>query len=79
MIERKGLALVFAVQIPKFQKHLYGKEFVLQTNHQPSAYIQIDSTRIICWVFYLQNYRFRTQSIKGTEKVGADFMSRLCK
>ena len=80
VIERECLALVFAVR--KFQKYLYGKEFVLQTDHQPLAYIQrckIDSARIMRWALYLQNYRFRIQSIKGTKNIGADCMSRLCK
>ena len=38
VIEGECLALVFAVL--KFQKYLYGKEFVLRTDHQPLGYFQ---------------------------------------
>ena len=60
---------------------LSGTNFLLQTDHQPLAYIQhckIDGARIMNWALY-QNYRFRIQSIRGTENVGADCMSRLSK
>ena len=30
--------IVFAIK--KFEKYLYGKEFILQTDHKPLAYIQ---------------------------------------
>ena len=78
VIERECLAIVFAIK--KFQKYLYGKEFVLQTDHQPLAYIQrckIESGRIMRWALFLQNYRFRIEAIKGSDNIGADYLSRL--
>lgn len=77
-IERECLALVFAIK--KFEMYLYGKEFVLHTDHRPLSYIQkckVENSRILRWSLFLQNYRFRIEAIKGTENVSADYMSRL--
>jgi hypothetical protein len=65
VIERECLAIVFGVK--KFQKYLYGKEFVLHTDHRPLSFIQkckIESGRIMIWSLFLQNYRFRVEAIK---------------
>jgi len=78
VIERECLAIVFAVQ--KYQKYLYGTEFILHTDHRPLTYIQkckTESARIMRWSLFLQNYSFRIESIKGTENVAADYLSRL--
>ena len=78
VIERECLAIVFAIR--KFEKYLYGKEFTLQTDHQPLAYIQrcqVDNSRIMRWALFLQNYQFVIEAIKGSENVGADYLSRL--
>ena len=48
VIEREWLAIVLGIR--KFQKYLYGAEFVLQTDHAPLSYIQkckIESGRIM--------------------------------
>ena len=77
VIERECLAIVFAVQ--KYQKYLYGTEFVLHTDHRPLSYIQkckTDSARIIRWSLLLQNYSFRMEAIKGSENYAADYLSR---
>ncbi len=77
VIERECLAIVYGVK--KFQKYLYGKEFIIQTDHAPLSYIQkcrAESGRIMRWSLFLQNYRFRIEAIKGSENVGADYLSR---
>ena len=77
-IERECLGLVFAIK--KFEMYLYGKEFVLHTDHRPLAYIQkckVENSRLMRWSLFLQNYRFRIEAIKGSENVGADYLSRL--
>jgi phospholipid-translocating ATPase len=77
VIERECLALVWAIR--KFQTYLYGKEFLLQTDHQPLVYLdqcKVSNSRIMRWALFLQNYRFQIRSIKGTDNV-ADYMSRI--
>ena len=76
-IERECLAIVWAVT--KFQDYLYGKEFMLETDHQPLQYLratQFQNGRLMRWALALQPYRFVIKAIKGRDNVGADFLSR---
>lgn len=76
-IEKECLAIVWAVQ--KFQNFLYGKPFVLETDHQPLQYLgkaQFQNGRLMRWALALQPYRFTIKAIKGSENIGADFLSR---
>ena len=76
-IERECLGVVWAVL--KFLLYLYGLEFILQTDHQPLVYLnkaKFLNDRIMRWAMFLQNYRIKIQAIKGTENVGADYLSR---
>ena len=77
-IERECLAIVWAIQ--KFRVYLYGREFVLQTDHQPLIYLnraKFLNDRIMRWAMFLQSYAMRIESIKGSENVGADYLSRV--
>ena len=77
-IERECLAIVWAIQ--KFANYLYGKDFIIQTDHQPLVFLneaKFVNGRIMRWTLFLQSYRFRMESIKGTDNVGADSLSRL--
>ena len=77
VIEKECLAIVYAVK--KFQNYLYGKAFVIQTDHQPLSHIQkckIESSRVMRWALFLQNYRFRIEAIRGIDNIGADYLSR---
>ena len=77
-IERECLSIVWSIQ--KLHKFLYGREFLLETDHQPLIYLnssKLLNARLMRWALTLQPYRFRIISIKGKENVGADFLSRL--
>ena len=77
VIERECLALVWGLQ--KFQTYLYGKEFVVETDHQPLIYIdraKVVNSRIMRWALLLQNYRFHICAIRGKDNVVADYLSR---
>ena len=77
-IEKECLAIVRSVQ--KFQTYLYGRAFVLQNDHQPLIYLnraKSSNSRIMRWALQLQPYRFNIQAIKGSENVGADYLSRI--
>ncbi|XP_038057353.1 uncharacterized protein LOC119728962 [Patiria miniata] len=77
VIERECLALVWAIK--KFHFFLYGKEFILETDHRPLSYLartKMTNSRIMRWALSLQPYRYRIIAIKGKDNVGADFLSR---
>ncbi|XP_072140178.1 uncharacterized protein [Dermacentor andersoni] len=77
-VEREGLALVWAIQ--KFHVYLFGKQFVLQSDHQPLAYISSakhTNSRILRWSLILMEYDFTVEYIKGSENVSADYMNRV--
>lgn len=77
-VEKECLAVVWAVK--KFMIYLYGKEFTLQTDHQPLVYLnksKFTNQRIMRWAMYLQSYKFTIDVIKGVDNVGADYLSRV--
>ena len=67
-------------KVQKFQKFLYGKSFILETDHQPLLYFGKaqygQNGRLMRWALVLQQYQFTIKAIKGSENVGADFLSR---
>jgi len=63
----------------KLQAYIYGKPFVLQTDHRPLLYLnqaRQANARVMRWALALQSYKFRAESIKGSDNVGADHLSR---
>lgn len=78
-IEKECLALVFAIR--RFQHFLFGRQFIVQTDHRPLLRIfqkPVDSIsmRLRRWVLALQSYNFEIQFIKGSTNVLADALSR---
>ena len=77
VIEKECLGIVWAVR--KFQAYLYGRTFILQTDHQPLVYLnrsKVSNGRLMRWAIFLQSYNFVVQAIKGVDNIGADFLSR---
>ena len=76
-IEKECLAIVWGIQ--KFHRYLYGREFLLETDHYPLVYInktKLNNSTLMRWAMSLQPYRFRIIAIKGKDNVGADYLSR---
>ena len=77
VIERECLAVVWAVR--RFVKYLYGRPFILETDHHPLAYlnqVHFSNARLVRWTLFLQNYRFQVRAIDGKSNVVADYLSR---
>jgi hypothetical protein len=77
VIEKECLGIVWGIE--KFHRYLFGVEFVLETDHKPLVYLQTAKTlnpRLMRWALKLQPYRFRVESIRGRDNIGADYLSR---
>ena len=77
VVEKECLAIVWALE--RFQLYLYGRFFVIETDHKPLVYLQkakVSNGRLMRWALFLQSYNFRCEAIKGAENIGADFLSR---
>lgn len=77
VIERECLAIVWA--IGKLQTYLYGLSFVLQTDLRPLVHMdkaKMLNARVMRWALALQPFRYRMESIPGSDNVGADYLSR---
>lgn len=81
-IEKEGLSIIYGLS--KFFQYLYGREFVLVTDHKPLVAIfnpnkgipQFSANRLRRWAVILSNYRYKIIYIKSSENK-ADFLSRL--
>lgn len=65
--------------IGKYHAYLFGRDFVLETDHQPLLYLnkaKVANARLMRWALLLQPYRFRVEAIRGVENIGADYLSR---
>ena len=77
-IEKECLAIVWALD--KFELYLSGRYFVIQTDHQPLTCVnkvKVSNKRIMRWAMFLQEFRFRIESIPGKSNFGPDFFSRV--
>ena len=78
VIEKECLGVIWGIS--KFHRYLFGREFVLETDHQPLVYLnksKMTNSRLMRWALALQPYRMRIQAIPGRDNVGADYLSRL--
>lgn len=78
-IEKEMLAIVFAVQ--KYHNFVYGKRFVVQSDHKPLTSIvnkpmHAISSRLQRMLLKLIKYQFEIVYVKGSEMYLADTLSR---
>ena len=76
-IEKECLAIVWSIK--RFHLYLHGVSFVLQTDHEPLKYMnsaKFANGRLMRWAMFLQSYSLTVEAIKGSENVGADYLSR---
>ncbi|KAL7853111.1 hypothetical protein SRHO_G00188960 [Serrasalmus rhombeus] len=82
-LDKEGLAVVFGVT--KFHKYLYGRQFVIVTDHKPlislfsemRAIPQMTSLRIQRWAVTLAAYEYTIMYKVGRDHTNADALSRL--
>ena len=75
--ERELLAIVWALE--KWRKYLFGKRFLLSTDHRPLTFIQTVKEprgRIARWISRIQEYDFRIRYTPGKDNTVADSLSR---
>ena len=72
-LNRKALPLVFGVKT--FHQYVYGRNFILETDHKPLTYIfgpkkgipQLAASRVQRWTVFLAGYDFKIKHIKGQD------------
>jgi len=72
-VERECLAVVWAIE--QFSRYLYGRAFILETDHQPLLYLnkqKVSNAHLMRWALLLQLYRICIKAIRGVDNVGAD-------
>ena len=77
IVERECLAVVWSIM--KFSKYLTARRFVLQVDNRPLSFLhtaKLSNPRVMRWALALQAFSFRAEAIRGSDNVGADFLSR---
>ena len=82
-IEKEALAIVYSVR--RLHQFLFGRSFILRTDHKPLVQIfgehsHLPSTvaaRLQRWAIVLSRYSYKVEFVKGSDNVVADCLSRL--
>ena len=82
-LEKEGLAIVFGVK--KFHYYLYGRHFIIESDHKPLSYLFSESkgisvtasSRIQRWALTLNAYHYTIRYKAGDSLSNADALSRL--
>ena len=82
-IEREALAIIFGVK--RFNQYLYGREFILVTDHRPLCKLlghadgvrPLAAARMQRWAMILSAYSYKIEYIPGPANQCADCLSRL--
>ncbi|XP_026742280.1 uncharacterized protein K02A2.6-like [Trichoplusia ni] len=81
-IDREALAIVFGIR--KYHQYLYGRKFILRTDHKPLTYIFgtkvgipiMAASRLQRWAILLSGYNYEIEYV-ASKKNCADGLSRL--
>ena len=82
-LDREALGLIFGVKA--FHQYIYGRSFVLETDHRPLTYIfgdkrglpQMAASRVQRWAVFLAGYDYEIKHIRGVDNTQADSLSRI--
>ena len=82
-IEHKALAIIFGVK--RFNQYLYGREFILVTDHRPLCKLfghvdgvhPLAAARMQQWAMILSAYSYKIEYVPGPANQCADCLSRL--
>lgn len=77
-IEKELLAIVWSIKY--FRPYLYGKRFVIRTDHKPLLYLfnmTNPSSRLTKFRLLLEEYDFKVEYVRGRDNVVADALSRI--
>ena len=82
-LEKEALAIVFAVK--KFHLYLFGRHFIIESDHQPLKTLfgetnkipDMAPSRIVRWAILLSVYRYTFRYKPGKQLQNADALSRL--
>ncbi|XP_043478167.1 uncharacterized protein K02A2.6-like [Leptopilina heterotoma] len=81
-LDREALGVVEGVK--SFHQFVYGRHFILETDHKPLIYIfgekkglpQMAASRVQRWGVFLSGYDYEIKFLKGKNNQSADFLSR---
>ena len=82
-LDKEALAIVFGVK--KFHQYVYGRQFIIQTDHKPLEQVlnpdkmtpPMAAARIQRWALILSAYDYAIQYREGNLNANADALSRL--
>jgi len=80
-IQKEALAIIYALK--KFFQYLYGRKFILVTDHQPLVAMfgpnkpALAANRLSQWALFLRQFNYTIEYRKTSEYSNADVLSRL--
>lgn len=77
-IEKELLAIVWAIK--HFRPYLYGRKFIIYTDHRPLAWldsIKEPNSKLTRWRLNLASYNYEIQYKNGKQNTNADALSRI--
>ena len=60
--------------------YLYSVRLVLNTDHEPLKYMNsanFTNNRLMRWAMFLQSYNMTVEPTKGSDNMGADYLSHM--